>query len=55
MEPEQTKGKRSVIELLSVTVPETFGDHRMDISGKRDREVYTPSLQLPPPGIRSLE
>ena len=55
MEPEQTKRKRSVIEPLAVTVPKTSGDHRVDIPRKRDHQVYIPSLQLPPPGIRSIE
>ena len=35
IEPEQTKSKCSVIELLAVTVPKTSGDHRVDIPGKR--------------------
>ena len=55
MEPEQTKSKWSVIELLAVTVPKTSGNHRIDIPGKGDHQVYTPSLQLPPPEIRSME
>ena len=55
MEPEQTKSKWCVIESLAVTGPKTSGDHRVDIPGKRDNQVYTPSLQLPPPGIRSME
>ena len=54
MEPEQTQSKWSVIELLAVTVSKTCSDHRVDIPGKRD-QVYTPSLQLPPPEVRSME
>ena len=51
MEPEQTKAKLSVIEPLALTVPKTSGDHWVDIPRKRDHQVYTPSLQLPPPGF----
>ena len=54
MEPEQTKSKWFVIEPLTVTVLKTSGD-QVDIPGKRDHEVYTPSLQILPPGIRSME
>ena len=55
MEPEKTKSKWSVIEPLVVTIPKASGDHRVDILGKKDHQVYSPSLQLPPPGIRSME
>ena len=53
VEPKQIKNKWSVIEPLAVTVSKTSGDHLVDIPGKRDHQVYTHSLQLPPPGIRS--
>ena len=55
MEPEQTTSKWSLIEPLAVTVPKTSGDHRVDIPGKRYQQVYTPSLQLPPPEVRLME
>ena len=48
MEPEQTKSKWSVTEPLAVTVHKTPDDHRVDIPGKRDHQVYISSLQLPP-------
>ena len=37
-----------MIESWSVTVPKTSGDQRVDIPGKRDHQIYTPSLQLSP-------
>ena len=55
MEPEQTKSKWFVIKHLAVTVPKTSGDRWENIPGKRDHQVCTPSLQLPPPGIPSRE
>ena len=55
MKPEQTKSKWSVIKTLVVTAPKTSGDQRLDITWKRDHEVYTSSLQFPPLGIRSME
>ena len=55
MEPRQTKNKWFIIEPLAVTGPKTYGVHWRDIPGKRDHHVYTPSLQLPSPGIRSME
>ena len=54
IEPEQTKSKCSVIKPLAVTLPKTSGDHWTEIPGKRDHQVYTPSLQLPSSGIRSM-
>ena len=55
IEPEQTKNKWFVIESLVVTVPKTSGENWVDISGKRDHQVYTSSLQLPSIGFRSIE
>ena len=55
LESTHTKSKWSEIEPLAVTLPKTSGDHPVDIPRKRDHQVYTPSLQLPSPGIRSME
>ena len=38
---------------MAVTVPKTSSNHRVDILGKRDHQVYNSSLQLPSPGIGS--
>ena len=55
MEPEQRNSKWFVVESLAVMVRKISGDHWVDIPGKRDHQIYTPSLQLPPPAIRSME
>ena len=51
MEPEQTKSKCFVIEPSVVMAPKTSGNYRVNISGKRDHQVYTHSLQYHPQGL----